>query len=334
MHIHPEDFIPIIAFGMFDWSIPIFLYNHAEHRTWFCNSIVDVVMDLSPKASNNTKKLRMIDCSEVLDIPLIKKNKDNNKNIEIRSSYNIPMDAVIFFSAGSEYKFTPNKNIDFKNVVSQILDNIDNSYFFIIGINPSIEEWNKLKNKYQHRLIIIKQLPYTKYEEYYNIVDIYIDSMPVSGFTVLLESALRGIPIVFLNSLSSFPKSIELYGIEYDDILEYVKNILENNSYNLPQMDSHFIENFIIKHDIIIKSVQSHKNKDLTTYSNISKDFNDVGFTSFVLSSVYKNKHYFNDDLFNKINNLQKLLISYKILALFGVYYFIKLSIPKKLKNL
>jgi hypothetical protein len=51
-------------------------------------------------------------------------------------------------------------------------------------------------------------LEYRKYLEYLNIADIYVDSMPVGGFTVLLENAMRKIPIMFLDNHMSYPDCI------------------------------------------------------------------------------------------------------------------------------
>lgn len=147
MFNHPEDYLPVLAFGHLKWDIPIFLYNHAEHRFWFGISIVDVVLDLSSWAKANSLKYRKVLRSEVVGIPIVSSERDYRMNDIIRQQLNIDKNAIVFFSDGDYYKYYPIKELDFRNVVDLILSNVDNSYFVIIGINPKSEKWSKIKTK-------------------------------------------------------------------------------------------------------------------------------------------------------------------------------------------
>ena len=303
LHIHPEDFLPIISFGCKDWETPIFLYNHAEHRPWFGVTITDVVMDLSSKAKENTMKYRCAKKSEVLPMPIVEAKRNEEVNIRLREKMGIELDAIVFFSAGSEYKFSPNGEIDFKDVVEMVLDEFANSYFVIIGINRE-KNWKKLKNKYQNRLLLIKQTDYLQYLNYVNLADIYIDSMPVSGFTVLLEMALRKIPIIFLKTKYCFPDSIIGKAIEYKDLMIYIKEIVDNNFQQDIDMQEHKIEYFIKKHNEIIINNRNHT---LNIIRDEVVDFSDESYLSFILKSVYANK--------TNIKNIGILPFRYRILV-------------------
>ena len=332
MHIHPEDFIPVLSYGVESWDIPVFLYNHAEHRTWFGNSIVDLVMDLSNKASENTKQFRMVQNSEVLDIPLEQKNIEPDINLKLREYHSIPNDAIVFFSGGSSYKYNPNKTIDFTTVVDDILKNVKNSFFVIIGIKSESKNWIKLKEKYKKRLIMLTSMPYTEYEKYYNIVDIYIDSMPVSGFTVLLEAAVRKIPIVALASPFSFPDSINSQCVEYQNIMQRVNHLISTGNSENNDMKNHYLENFIKKHFDLINSVSSHKSLDINDINNVYLDSDNTSYTSYILSTVCNNNVNFNHNLFADINFIKKIKILRKAVNVYGFKKTWKLFIPKKIK--
>ncbi len=332
MHIHPEDYFPLLAFGHSNWNIPIFLYNHAEHRSWFGISIVDVVMDLSSRAKTNSLKYRKILKSEILDIPIITSEINRSKNEILREQLNIDKNSVVFLSGGSPYKYSATKELDFNNVVDLILGNIYNSYFVIIGINPESSEWVKMKNKFQNRLILIEQLEYCKYLEYLNIVNIYIDSMPVSGFTVLLENAMRTIPIIFLDTQASFPDSIVDEAISYNMILKKVEKIIDNGITQEVNLENHKIENFIYKYNNILDS-------NLIHYRNLNVnqvvDFSENSFIRYVLKDVYKDKITLDKSKFSILPFYYKLvLLTYIIKELKEPLVILKIIVDDRIKKL
>jgi len=312
LHIHPEDYLPILAFGHSKWSIPIFYYNHAEHLFWFGISVADVVLDLSSRARNNSIIYRNVKKSELLEIPIIVKEINHKKNETLRKKLNIDKNSIVFLSAGSEYKFMPNKEIDFRKVVEMILSNFNNSYFIIIGINPKNRLWKKIQNKYQDKLLLIEEVDYNSYIEYINITNIYIDSMPVSGYTILLENAVRKIPIVFLDTFFSFPDSILKEAILYDNILGKVEEIIENNFMQNVNLEAHYIENYIKKLNFIIENHPKHS-KNLNMEQKY--DFSKSSIFSYILENVFKNK------ITRDKPQLKILSLKYKIMI---YYYMIK----------
>jgi hypothetical protein len=293
---HPEDYLPVLVFGHSKWNIPIFLYNHAEHRFWFGISIVDVVLDLSSRAKANSIKYRKAQKSEVVGIPIVSSEKDDRINDNIRQQLNINKNAIVFFSGGSPHKYEPIEELDFRNVVDMILSNTNNSYFLIIGIHPDSNEWSKLKVKFQNRLILMDVLEYRKYLEYLNIADIYVDSMPTSGFTMLLENAMRKIPIIFLDTHMSYPDCILKEAISitdknniYDKILEKAMEIINNGfkqELNLEECNIN-IENFLYNYNNILNGNITH-NRNLNVKRVV--DFSEDSFMRYVLKYFYKDR--------------------------------------------
>lgn len=332
MHIHPEDYIPILSFGHSRWDTPIFLYNHAEHRFWFGISIVDVVMDLSSRAKNNSIKYRGIAESEVLDIPLVVSQINVKKNETVRKKLNIDNNSIVFLSAGSPYKYTPTKELDFRNVVNLILSNISDSFFVIIGIDPEATEWIEIKNKFHNRVILIKQLEYSKYLEYLNIANIYIDSMPTSGFTVLIENAMRKIPIIFLDSMFSFPDSILNEAITYDKILDKVKEIISSGFSQKINLENHKIDNFINKHNKILQFYRIH-NRNLNVIQQV--DFEEDSYIRYILKDVYKDKIVIEKQKWLNLPFRYKIILStYLFVELKKPLLFFKLIANEKIKKL
>jgi len=193
-----------------------------------------------------------------------------------------------------------------------ILSNFNNSYFIIIGINPKNRLWKKIQNKYQDKLLLIEEVDYNSYIEYINITNIYIDSMPVSGYTILLENAVRKIPIVFLDTFFSFPDSILKEAILYDNILGKVEEIIENNFMQNVNLEAHYIENYIKKLNFIIENHPKHS-KNLNMEQKY--DFSKSSIFSYILENVFKNK------ITRDKPQLKILSLKYKIMI---YYYMIK----------
>ncbi len=258
---HPEDYIPLLAFGIRNWKVPILTYNHADHKTWLGISISDVIIDMSSQASKYTKSCRLARESYIIPIPIKKEEKNPSLKNKIRKKLNIPDNAVVIYSAGSYQKYLPSHNADFRVVVDKILSNIKNSYVVIVGVNPDSKLWKKLKDEYKNRLILIKSLPYEEYKNYYNIADICIDSIPEGGFTVLLEAAIREIPIVYIKNREFYPDPIAKIGIDYDQLIPYIKNLIKtdfksNIDKNL--LKEHYIESFYKKFKLLLEKDIKH----------------------------------------------------------------------------
>jgi len=293
---HPEDYLPVLAFGHSKWDIPIFLFNHADHRLWFGISIVDVVLDGSSRAKANSIKYRKVLKSEVVGLPIVPSEKDDRINNIIRQQLGIDKNAIVFFSGGSPYKYDPIEELDFRNVVDVILSNIDNSYFVIIGVRPESSEWSKLKAKFQNRLILIEVLEYRKYLEYLNIADICVDSMPTTGHTFLLENAIRKTPIIFLDTHFTYSDCILKEAIPitdkndiYDKILEKAIEIINNGfkqELNLEECNIN-IENFLNNYNNILNENMTHS-RNLNVKRVV--DFSENSFMRYVLKYFYKDR--------------------------------------------
>jgi hypothetical protein len=293
---HPEDYLPVLAFGHSKWDIPIFLYNHADHRFWLGISIVDVVLEVSSRSKVNSIKYRKVLKSEVASIPIVPSEKDERINNIIRQQLNINKNAIVFFSGGATYKYEPIEELDFRNVVDVILSNIDNSYFLIIGVHPESKEWSKLKAKFQNRLILMEVLEYRKYLEYLNIADICVDSMPTTGHTFLLENAIRKTPIIFLDTHLIHSDCILKEAIPitdkndiYDKILEKAIEIINNGfkqELNLEECNIN-IENFLYNYNNILNENMTH-NRNLNVKRVV--DFSEDSFMRNVLKYFYKDR--------------------------------------------
>jgi hypothetical protein len=293
---HPEDYLPVLAFGHSKWDIPIFLYNHADHRFWFGISIVDAVLEGSSRAKANSIKYRKALKSEVVGIPIVPSEKDERINNIIRQQLGIDKNAIVFFSGGATYKYEPIEELDFRNVVDVILSNVDNSYFVIIGVHPESNEWSKLKAKFQNRLILMENLEYRKYLEYLNIADICVDSMPTTGHTFLLENAIRKTPIIFLDTHLIHSDCILKEAIPITDKNDIYVKILEkaieiiNNGFkqelNLEKCNID-IEDFLNNYNNILNENMTH-NRNLNVKRVV--DFSEDSFMRYVLKYFYKDK--------------------------------------------
>ncbi len=329
---HPEDFLPILAFGYQSHNKPIALYNHAEHRTWFCASITDEVWDLSIGSSNNTVKLRDSK-SKILGIPVEKKSRNNEVNQKLRKMLKIPLGANVFLSTGADYKFLPYGTLDMRVVVNDILEKLDNSFFVLIGIGKrSLYLWKALLSKFQQRLIILSSIPYESFRDHYNIADVYIDSIPVGGFTAILEAASLDTPVIYLKSKFCYPSCLEHCAfLDLNSLsLAAVEIIKDNYKYNLYKADISFesVDSFIRRYKEFVSSLQKNS-EELNNKLDHKKSYLDLdkdSFTSYILMSCYKNKTSFDYKIFSDLNLKHKAFILSYLLLNFPSLFFKLLS--------
>lgn len=199
LHVHPDDVIPVVAFGI-PGGPPVMVMNHADHIFWYGAGIADLVAEIRESGCHWTRQHRGITRSGVLHIPL--GNVPNSGlgdpprlaiKREARQRLGLPEDGVMVLSAGAPYKYNSLKNYDFCSTIIRFLRQCRQAYMVVIGPGEA-NEWRQAERTLPGRLFA--RGPQYPILPYYQAADIYAEGFPLGALTTVLEAGLEALPMV------------------------------------------------------------------------------------------------------------------------------------------
>nr|WP_297939116.1 hypothetical protein [uncultured Lachnoclostridium sp.] len=238
LHIHMNDPVPIVAFGVNEFKRPVIYFNHADHLFWLGVSICDWCFDLNNVGHDLTVKRRGISRSSILGIPFVE-NKYIDSHMPKKS------DKKILFSSGNKNKFSSYDGKDFFDLVDIILSEEPDVYWIVIGHDLHSYKSNFLTKKFGKRFIIYSELAYSEYLEKLKSAYLVIDSYPVGGGTALLDAVSLNIPFFTLCSFQS-DAVVKSFGFcsDFAEFKNKVVMVLNDFSYRNILLEN---EDFLIK---------------------------------------------------------------------------------------
>lgn len=227
LHIHPNDIIPILAFGKDKELIKkIYFMNHADHVFWYGITISSCILDLSSEGQKLTLEKRGVKNSKILPIPLDITFTEKNVEKKRKEKYMLSM--------ASPYKFEIERKgynfFYFLNRLEPILEK-NNIYYFLIGPSKETKIWKKIYERSNYRIIPLGILQKEEVKKIWRKIDLYIDSFPFNSYTCVLEAIANRVnsfslktPIVDLDIL----REIKVNSI--DELLKKIDNYFESSN--------------------------------------------------------------------------------------------------------
>ena len=200
LHVHMNDPLPLIAFSCENFERPVLFYNHASHQFWLGKSIADVVLDIEEN-DIVTCKYRGVANNAFLGVPTYAEvhNKSKEEVIALRKKLNLPVNKNIIMTAGSDAKYHPICGASYKDFFAE-LNNGDN-FFVVIGVNPDTSFWRGIKRLIGSHIIIKKPIQFGQaFLDYMKAADLFLDSYPVCGGTVVIDAISVGTTALSLRS--------------------------------------------------------------------------------------------------------------------------------------
>ncbi len=232
LHTHMEDPVAIMAFGSNDFTRPVLFYNHASHMPWLGKSIADLVLDIH-KDYDVTRDFRGIKKIFFLGVPTKSISFSISDKQEVRKQLNIPIGKRMIVSCGSKDKFRNILDKGFVDFLKEIID--ENTYCYIIGVNPSSSEWIKVKQETYHRVVPLKRIDFDKgFLNYLQAADLYLDSYPSGGGTAVMDAVSAGTPALSLKTVGrQFDYLIETTAFckTEEEFIEKAKKVLNDEDY-------------------------------------------------------------------------------------------------------
>ena len=196
LHTHPYDTLPTLAFGG-SGGPPVVLVNHADHVFWLGASVVDVVADYRLAGQAISLSRRGVRASRILPISLSEPGRGMASSLA-RENLGIDDDSVVLLTIASPYKYTPFGGYDFIETVTEILAR--NKRAILLAVGPRAEgRWLDASRRVDGRIRAMGLQD--DLQKYHACADIYLDSFPFGSFTSMLETCVRGVPVIGLTNL-------------------------------------------------------------------------------------------------------------------------------------
>jgi hypothetical protein len=199
LHTHPDEVLANVAFGV-NGGPPVLLLNHADHAFWVGCAVADLVLDIRMSGQQWTKRVRGVDRSVLLPIPLVDSGDPETKNSSLsrdgralRKALGIPDDATIVLTVGSASKYKSVPGLDFVATALEIVRRCDNTY--LVAVGPRDEgPWRSARQATHGRVRAVGYQPDSAL--FCRGSDLYLEGFPAGSLTALLEAGLSGLACV------------------------------------------------------------------------------------------------------------------------------------------
>lgn len=194
LHLYPYDIIPVLALAAGCDSIKTLFINHADHIFWIGASIAHSVVHLrrqSPDFLKNRRGLRP-EQSSLLPVPLGHAPTLMTREGAKRALGYDP-DVVLLLTIATPFKYSAPGETTFLDLVTPVLHQFRNTVLIAIGPSPA-GDWRSAHIQTNGRIVACGKR--WDNDIYYAAADVYLDSVPFSSTTSLLEAGSRGIPLL------------------------------------------------------------------------------------------------------------------------------------------
>lgn len=194
LHIHPNDVVPLLAFAS-EKPRPVYFLNHADHCFWLGVSIVDGIIQLrEPPMKTDIENRSITHLHQfLLPIPVEESKSVLLSEKEIRLKYEIPESATkILLTTSTESKFNPILDYNYFEAIIPVMEKNPDTVLLIIGIGSD----KPLAQQYKHPQIrYLGYLPPIEVHSIERIITLYIETIPYSSFTALLQVLIQNKPV-------------------------------------------------------------------------------------------------------------------------------------------
>jgi hypothetical protein len=194
LHTEPND--PLLNLAFYDQPRPVLYFSHTDHVFSLGTDVARVIADVRTVGHDISVRYRSPTARKVLlPLPLLDDGCVPYDKLEARKKLGLPMDALIALTIGEPYKFSPMLGYSFPAVVQSICEGDPRVRIVAIGISE-LEPFPELKRSTGGRFVPVGVVEDRDILElYYSAADIYLDSVPCSSLTAVLDAARRGLPV-------------------------------------------------------------------------------------------------------------------------------------------
>lgn len=190
----PDDVVPCAALPGMENPPPTIFVDHASHVFWLGVTIANVVLNTATVILEKRRGIPKEHIGWAL-LPMDFSYLDKPAAFDARARFGIPAGAPFLLSCGSSFKYWPIEGVSLAAMVEPIMARHDQAHLLVVGVTPTYF-WDALAKRFPGRVHLQGYLLEAELVACYQACDIYLDSLPISSPTTLLEVAALGKPIV------------------------------------------------------------------------------------------------------------------------------------------
>ncbi len=196
LHTYPYDAIPVMALASGCGAVKTVYVNHSDHTFWLGGSVAHAIAHLRAQSADFLQQRRGLDAhkSFLLPIPL-DEAPPNTEREQAKRTLGYADDTTVLLTIASPFKYSAPGQLGFLDVVEPVMSRFPNTVLLAVG--PSNERrWREAHDRTHGRITALGRR--WDNDVLCAAADIYLDSIPFSSITSLLEAGLHGTPLVGL----------------------------------------------------------------------------------------------------------------------------------------
>ena len=194
LHLFPYDIIPLLALAAGCESAKVLFVNHSDHTFWIGASVAHWIVHLRRQSVQFLKERRGLDPnqSSILPIPIVHSPiKITRTQAKLKLGYE--PDVVLLLTIATPFKYSAPNQVGFLDLVTPVIIQLPKAVLIAVGANPE-GSWRSANIQTNGRIVPLG----TRWDNdlLYAAADIYLDSVPFSSITSLLEAGSHGLPLI------------------------------------------------------------------------------------------------------------------------------------------
>lgn len=194
LHLYPYDIVPSLALAADCEATKVLLVNHSDHTFWVGAGVADSVVHLRPQSDDFLVHRRGLDPtgSSLLPIP-IDEPPANLDRAKARAALGLSPETILLLTVASPFKYQAPGETSFLDLVLPVIREHPGATLLAAGPEDS-GAWREACRATEGRIRALGRR--TDNELLYAAADAYLDSVPFSSITSLLEAGRQGLPLV------------------------------------------------------------------------------------------------------------------------------------------
>ena len=194
LHLFPYDIVPLLALAAGCKGVKVLFVDHADHVFWVGASVAHWIAHLRRQSDEFLRNQRRLEPnqSSILPIPLVPSAPTITRH-EAKRALGYGPDVVLLLTIASPFKYSSPGQISFLDLVTPIVEQLPQAV--LIAVGPDHEgAWRAANMRTKGRIVSFG----TQWDNdlLYTAADVYLDSVPFSSITSLLEAGSHGLPLL------------------------------------------------------------------------------------------------------------------------------------------
>ena len=194
LHTFPYDIVPVLALATAPDSVKTVYVNHSDHTFWLGGSVAHCIAHLrrQPTAFSETRRGLRAQPAATLPIPLFLQPPTMNRAAAKRA-LGYAEDTIVLLTIASPFKYSSPGEAGFLDIALPVV--LDRPRVVLLAVGPEPRGAWALAHRQSGGRVIAMSSRWDN-DVLYAAADIYLDSIPFSSITSLLEAGSHGAALI------------------------------------------------------------------------------------------------------------------------------------------